>query len=184
MDWFAVYGKLIEHRRKNVLIYIKGKTPGIERHHIVPVSQGGSDDDMNLICLTAREHFIAHKILHKMYPKNIYLLNAVYKMAKLKNTSKHTTRLYSVSSRDIEFLRNELNYFLRNSKWINDGNGNRHRVWTDDPIPNGWFAGMGKSSNVFKQAMNERAKEQNPIIIDGITYSPKDVSEKYGIPRD
>lgn len=34
-----------------------------EIHHIVPRSFGGSDDNSNLVNLTAREHFIAHKLL-------------------------------------------------------------------------------------------------------------------------
>lgn len=34
-----------------------------EVHHIVPRSLGGSDDADNLICLTARQHFVAHWML-------------------------------------------------------------------------------------------------------------------------
>ena len=36
-----------------------------ERHHIVPKSLGGPDDDCNLVTLTYREHFIAHWLLTK-----------------------------------------------------------------------------------------------------------------------
>lgn len=38
-----------------------------ETHHIVPRSLGGSDESENLINFTAREHYVAHKILVKMY---------------------------------------------------------------------------------------------------------------------
>lgn len=34
-----------------------------EKHHIVPRSLGGSDDPINLVVLTAREHAIAHLLL-------------------------------------------------------------------------------------------------------------------------
>ena len=37
-----------------------------ETHHIVPRSFGGSDDNSNLVNLTAREHFIAHELLVKV----------------------------------------------------------------------------------------------------------------------
>tara|TARA_B100000767_G_scaffold1502_1_gene1527 strand:+ start:144 stop:728 length:585 start_codon:yes stop_codon:yes gene_type:complete len=37
----------------------------IERHHIIPKSCGGSDDDSNMVALTAREHFLAHYCLWK-----------------------------------------------------------------------------------------------------------------------
>jgi hypothetical protein len=36
-----------------------------EKHHIVPRSLGGTDDAINLVCLTAREHFVAHWLLWK-----------------------------------------------------------------------------------------------------------------------
>lgn len=35
-----------------------------EVHHIIPRSEGGLDDDDNLVRLTAREHYIAHKLLY------------------------------------------------------------------------------------------------------------------------
>lgn len=40
-----------------------------EMHHILPRSLGGKDDKMNLVPLTAREHFICHWLLVKMYNK-------------------------------------------------------------------------------------------------------------------
>ena len=38
-----------------------------ERHHIQPRSLGGSDQDDNLVLLSAREHFIIHWLLFKIY---------------------------------------------------------------------------------------------------------------------
>lgn len=38
----------------------------VEKHHIIPVSLGGSNDPTNLVSLTAREHFIAHLLLTRM----------------------------------------------------------------------------------------------------------------------
>ena len=38
-----------------------------ERHHIIPRSLGGTDNIDNLVDLTAREHFICHWLLTKMY---------------------------------------------------------------------------------------------------------------------
>ena len=36
-----------------------------ERHHVIPKSLGGTDDDRNMVTLTAREHFLAHYCLWK-----------------------------------------------------------------------------------------------------------------------
>ncbi len=37
-----------------------------EKHHIIPKSLGGTNDPINLVALTAREHFICHLLLTKM----------------------------------------------------------------------------------------------------------------------
>lgn len=37
-----------------------------EKHHIIPRCLGGSCEDHNLVILTAREHFICHRLLTKM----------------------------------------------------------------------------------------------------------------------
>jgi hypothetical protein len=53
-----------------------------EKHHIQPRCLGGSNDKDNLVDLTAREHFICHWLLTKMYTgeakaKMIYALNGM-----------------------------------------------------------------------------------------------------------
>ena len=39
----------------------------VEKHHIIPRCIGGTDDDSNLVFLTAKEHFVCHHLLTKMY---------------------------------------------------------------------------------------------------------------------
>ena len=56
------YKKFIESRPRRTQT-----KPGYEKHHILPVSLGGTDDKSNIIILTYREHYIAHKMLAKMY---------------------------------------------------------------------------------------------------------------------
>ena len=41
-----------------------------ETHHIIPKSLGGGNESSNLVSLTFREHFIAHKLLTKMVDHN------------------------------------------------------------------------------------------------------------------
>lgn len=38
----------------------------VEKHHIIPKSLGGSNKKINIVSLTAREHFICHWLLTKM----------------------------------------------------------------------------------------------------------------------
>lgn len=61
MDYEKTYNKLIAAARTQ---QIDGY---YETHHIVPKSEGGSDDTTNLVKLTARQHYIAHLLLAKIY---------------------------------------------------------------------------------------------------------------------
>ena len=54
------YYNIIEHRKNNPF------DGYVERHHIVPKSLGGSNKKENIVALTAREHFICHRLLIKM----------------------------------------------------------------------------------------------------------------------
>ena len=58
MDYYKIYNQLIERakQRKSVQGYT-------EIHHIIPKSEGGTNESFNLVELTGREHFIAHKLL-------------------------------------------------------------------------------------------------------------------------
>lgn len=63
MDYKKHYNLLIETRRnRNIIV---GEY--YEKHHILPKSMGGNDNVNNLINLTAREHFIAHWLLWRIY---------------------------------------------------------------------------------------------------------------------
>ena len=61
MNYRKIYINLIE---KRLIIHPLGY---VEKHHIIPKSLGGSDNTFNIVNLTAREHFIAHLLLSKMY---------------------------------------------------------------------------------------------------------------------
>jgi hypothetical protein len=53
-----------------------------EKHHIIPKSFGGSNRKENLVNLTAREHFICHRLLTKMVTGSlqIKMVRAVWRM--------------------------------------------------------------------------------------------------------
>lgn len=91
MNYEKLYENLIAKRQK------LGKPEGYkEVHHIIPRSFGGTDDPGNLIALTAKEHFMAHRFLAKIYPSS-GMVHAVYKMAcsnKAFNRFKVTSRVY------------------------------------------------------------------------------------------
>ena len=65
MNYQKIYGDLIAkcQLRQSIDGYK-------ERHHIIPKSLGGSNDPLNLVDLTAREHFVAHFLLAKLHGGN------------------------------------------------------------------------------------------------------------------
>lgn len=69
----------------------------VERHHVIPKSEGGSNNPDNLVNLTAREHYVAHLLLAKIYD-DFKMLAAVKYMQTRHNESrkfKFNSRLYA-----------------------------------------------------------------------------------------
>lgn len=69
---------------------IRGNVDGVymERHHIIPVSMGGSNRRENLVWLLPEEHYVVHHILWRLKPLNSSLRKAwtgMNNMAKNKN---------------------------------------------------------------------------------------------------
>lgn len=96
MNYLKIYDQIIERAKCRTLLGYK------ERHHIIPKCLGGSDDASNLVELTAREHYIVHKLLMEIYPNVNGLVYAVWMMSNFKN--KHQSN-YKVSSREYERYR-------------------------------------------------------------------------------
>lgn len=69
-----------------------------ERHHIIPKCMGGKDNKDNIVLLTAKEHFICHKLLVEIYPKNKNLIYALNNMMFRKNQYRN----YRISSGEYE----------------------------------------------------------------------------------
>ena len=72
----------------------------VELHHIVPKCMGGSNDVKNIAILTCREHYIAHKLLVKMYSSNRGLLYALWRMTHDKRREVHISSYEYARLRD------------------------------------------------------------------------------------
>lgn len=72
MDYTFQYHKLTE-RGKN---RIRSTGEYFESHHILPKCLGGSNDKTNLCLLTAREHYIAHRLLCHIYSNDAISIRA------------------------------------------------------------------------------------------------------------
>ena len=100
MDYTRIYNQIIERAQNRKL---KGY---IEKHHIIPKCIGGLNVKENIVNLTAREHFICHKLLCKIHPKEPKLWYALWLMAIGKQRWIDSTP-YNISSREYETIRKE-----------------------------------------------------------------------------
>ncbi len=85
------YFNIISQAKSNV-----NKIGYFEKHHIVPESLGGSNDDDNFVRLTCREHLICHLLLTKMIEDKSDLIKmnyAAYMMSHL-NGNKINSRIF------------------------------------------------------------------------------------------
>lgn len=71
-----------------------------EEHHIIPKSFGGSNDSINLVKLTAREHYICHLLLTKC-TEGLYKQKMVFAFRRLCNSKNHKIQ----NSATYEYLR-------------------------------------------------------------------------------
>ena len=98
MTYSAVYCALIERRRQQPL---QDDVYG-EVHHIIPKSEGGDDSKENLVCLSAREHYVAHLLLAKIY-NDFKMYSALTYM----QTKRHKNRIFKFNSRLYQKMREE-----------------------------------------------------------------------------
>ena len=107
MDYQKTYNNIVtkarsEKRKKGGEFYY-------EAHHIIPKCIGGEGKESqwkthsNIVLLTAREHFICHKLLLFIYPKNYSLVWALHRMMFSKKGN--VNRDYTPSARDYENFR-------------------------------------------------------------------------------
>lgn len=99
MKYELIYNQLVN--KANSEQRIKSTDNYFEAHHIVPRCLGGLDTKENIVLLTAREHYIAHKLLTMIYPSNNKLSLALWCMVSLKSRN----RDYRISSREYEELK-------------------------------------------------------------------------------
>jgi hypothetical protein len=106
MNYQRIYDSIINKAKSQNRV--KSKDTYYEAHHIVPVCLGGEGKTShwkshpNIVLLTGREHFLAHWLLHEIYPDNHKLARAFVMMCKVKDS---VQQRYTPSSRIIEYAR-------------------------------------------------------------------------------
>lgn len=103
MNYYKLHNQIIIRalRRNKPLGYC-------ESHHIKPKSMGGTNQKNNLVYLTAREHFIIHWLLAKIYGGKMW--SALFFMCGKSDSAKGiiaSRRLYEIAKKNISDYRKE-----------------------------------------------------------------------------
>ena len=151
MNYQRIYDQLIDRARTRKLKGYK------ERHHIIPRCLSGTDDKDNLVELTAKEHFLSHKLLCKIHPNNKSIQFAYWAMVVYK--SKKNQREYKVSSREYQLLREQISSMM---SVIKTGTQTPHTAQTKQKIKIA-LTGKPKTKEHSKKIWESRNKNGKNI---------------------
>ena len=150
MNYQRIYEDIISNaklKNRKKLNKHKPNYEYFENHHIIPKCLAGTNDSENLVLLTAREHFICHKLLHLIYPHNTKLTHALHRITFSKMCGK------IVSSRDYEYIKHFAILGINNGMF-----NKKHGIEAKAKIGN---ANRGEKNGLRKLVKN------NPNVIKG-----------------
>lgn len=152
---------------------INSKIGYVEKHHIIPKSLGGKHNKENLVLLSAREHYVCHKLLTKMVTDN-----AKYKMLEAFSIfSNNKNRTLRFSSKDISMMR-EANAIA--SKHRNQGNEYWKMRKPDDENTKLLKSDNAKRSRWVNNGFEERfSLEHEKLILSGYVYGRMPYSQEW-----
>jgi hypothetical protein len=112
MDYKKIYNRIIEKAKSEDRV--KSVDEYYESHHIIPKCLGGEGKTTewkthpNIVLLTAKEHFIVHLLLCKVYPNNKKLKFALWAMCNQDRNGKR----YKTSSKIYERIKKEYSILI------------------------------------------------------------------------
>lgn len=102
MDYKWHYDNLIESRKTRLIedgMYY-------EKHHIIMKSMGGTNDIDNIVHLTAREHFLAHWLLWRIY-RNRQTSRAFFSMCQYRKGDRKELKFSSIAYNEAKTSRSK-----------------------------------------------------------------------------
>jgi len=97
MDYQKIYSMLIEDAKTN-----PKDDDYKETHHIIPLCMFGPDDYTNQVKLTARQHFLAHWLLYKIYrtSKLVHAWHGMCRIGKGQDARRQSSHLYQYAKKE------------------------------------------------------------------------------------
>lgn len=178
MDYKGVYDRLIKRALDRQ--WCKSTAPCyVEKHHILPKCLGGSDDVNNLVILTAREHFVAHLLLVKIYPSEDKILFAAHMLTRVSRNHRR------VNNRDYEWLKKKRSLAMSNmfagvsktESHKNNMRGKRPHVSQKGALNNAFKGFINTPYGVF-ESLKDAAIAEN-VNYTTIAYRINSTSSKF-----
>jgi hypothetical protein len=171
MDYNKIYYSIITNAKNRII------TDGYyEKHHIIPRSLGGDNSKENIVGLTAREHYICHLLLTKMYIENT---TEWYKMIKafgmmlwcrgsdqerfITNRDYERYKIYFSKSMSISQSKENNNQY--GTIWINNKALKENKKLPKfEEIPDGWDKGRIINWDKYNKKETLKANKQKERI--------------------
>lgn len=157
MNYEKQYYALIDTRKRRSL----KEGEYYEKHHIIPKCAGGMDNDENIVTLSAREHYVAHWLLTKMYPQKWKVMYAFYQMSKVNGRGR------VISSKQFERAKQYLSIGMRmriqDPLYKNPGKGDKSRAVASQRMSSDRNPMKGKPEK------NPTARPHTVVFDDGST---------------
>lgn len=174
MNYSKIYDQIIDRAIERNLQY--SKTLYTEQHHIIPYSLGGSNNKENLVRLLAKEHFICHYLLYKMYKRKTYewykMTNAFLYMFSSSNSHKRvTSRIYDKLKLDVSIAQSYNQQGNKNSlygkHWWYDTSNNENILSIEKPNDN---CILGRIVNTDEENLEKRINRYKTIKLKNENY--------------
>ena len=181
MDYKNIYYRIIENSKRDN--ENGNRCEGyFEKHHILPKSLGGTNKKENIVKLTAREHFICHWLLVKMYNKGTNernkMLCALWRMQSVNGIHKRYVNSRAYEALRMEFAKTISKITSKNqqgsknsqfgTKWYTNRNTGESKKFKEKPVEDFWIKGRnlfaGQTSELCKNKFKTNCEHMSRIV--------------------
>ena len=177
MDYNKIYDNLVHSRKR--LNRSKKDSTYYELHHIIPICLDGCKKcKENLVLLTAREHFLAHWLLSRIYSNNEKIQYAFWCMCIAIN-NEQSRKIFS----SIAYQEARVNYSAIQSKKLTNREGywkgkiREDRQGKNHPLYGKGYRQQGEKNPMYGKPAPNRRKLK--IINQDITFESLQEAAKY-----
>ncbi|TFH11193.1 MAG: HNH endonuclease [Candidatus Thorarchaeota archaeon] len=175
MNYQKHYNLLIETRNSLYSSRKEQKAGGsyFERHHIQPLSMGGSHEKDNLVLLTAREHYLVHWLLWKIH-RNKQMAWAFYSLSMDRYKKRRLTAKQYETCRKLHNIANRGKFSSRGFLGKTHSRQAREIMRKTKLGANNPMYGLGeKHPNHKRQGTNNPNYGREPWLNAGVLHNPK-----------